>query len=120
MKNILLFCSLLFSAFFFGANTTSAQLTFHKSYGDAASSTTPAGIIKTADGGYLIFGDYFQQSTGHAASFIKTDVSGDTLWTLLLDNSISTLQTHLTAGVELTNGQGYMFAGYYINPSAPL
>jgi|GEM_PF-2569623 len=120
MKNCFYIFHLLLTTWLLNSGPAMAQQTFHKSYGNPSATLVPLGIIGTSDGGYLIFGDYYNTSIGKAGMVIKTDAAGDTLWTTCLDNTISTLQTTVTSVIEIPNGQGYMLAGYYSNPSAPM
>jgi hypothetical protein len=120
MKNTIHFITAMFAVFLFSINNVTAQLTFHKSYGNFMASTTPNGIIKTSDGGYLIFSDYFDVPGSQSGLLVKTTVTGDTLWTKFLKNTISSLYTIITSAIEIPNGQGYMLTGYYLDAFAPL
>jgi hypothetical protein len=64
-------------------------------------------VEQTIDGGYIITGDFFGPAGSHDIWLIKTDTSGDTLWTKTFggvgnDNSFSVCQT---------SEGGYIIAG---------
>ncbi len=66
-----------------------AQITFFNTYGDTAESHYDQGhaVVQTADGGYVVAGEYGQYSVGTPSQFygdvylVRTDAYGDTLWT---------------------------------------
>lgn len=112
-------CILTVLVLLFGFNNLKAQqMTFYKEYNDNVpfSSLFPMGLIQTSDGGYLVFSDYSLGPGQRSALLIKTNVTGDTIWTKFITDSSSAHATIITSALELPNGQGYMLSGYFIDP----
>ena len=106
MKTKLFF--FLFPVFLFANfNPVNAQITFEKTFrfsGDNAAND----IKQTSDGGYVITGSANQVSTtGSSIFLIKTDASGDTLWSRVFND------TALLSGnsVAETVDGGFIIAG---------
>jgi len=105
MKSKLLFILLLST---YGGLSVNAQITFQKTFGG---STPEAGqsVQQTTDGGYIIAGNTYSFGAGmNDVYLIKTNASGDTLWTKILGGA-SDDQAQL---VEQTTDGGYIIVGY--------
>ena len=89
--------TLIISAFALGAH---AQITFQKTYG-RANSDEGYSVKQTTDGGYIISG--FGADSGNVY-LIKTDSTGDTLWT-------KTYGAGSGNSVQQTTDGGYIIAG---------
>lgn len=72
----------LFLILFLFGNRTVAQVVFNRNYDLDSISNTGISVIQTLDGGYLVGGTNADFSTGSSrAILLKTNSTGDTLWT---------------------------------------
>lgn len=85
------------------------------SYGDAMWSRTIGtndyssgeSVHETTDGGFIITGMTIHSTTSHDVLLVKTDVSGDTLWTATYGGNGS----EVGYSVQQTDDEGYIVAG---------
>lgn len=106
MKHQLLFffCCLVF------AETGYSQLIFQKTYGGSGDNQGYC-IQQTTDGGYIITGK--STSLGWAdILIIRTDASGDTLWTKAMGGT----GYEVITSVRQTSDGGFILAGTYLPP----
>jgi hypothetical protein len=89
-----------FILFFLLVKISSAQITFQKTYGEIAGDNGSS-VQQTSDGGYIITGF----TTGRNTYLIKTDATGDTLWTKIFGG------TDEAKGVQQTTDGGYIICG---------
>jgi hypothetical protein len=85
----------------------SAQITFQKIYEGGSGLDNCRSVQQTTDGGYIIAGTT-RGSFGEAAYLIKTDSTGDTLWTKTFGSINYDAEAH---SVQQTRDGGYIMAG---------
>lgn len=91
---------------FFIAVTTFAQVTFERTYG-GTDEDLGYSVLQTLDGGYIIAGVTNSFGIGNEVYLIKTNASGDTLWTRTLGGG----GNHFGYSVQETSDGGYIIAG---------
>ncbi len=85
-----------------------AQTSWMKNYGGEGSETGWV-VEQTTDGGYFVLGTTSSFGAGEADIWLlKTDSSGDTLWTKTYGGSL----TEWASSGQLTSDGGYIIAGY--------
>jgi hypothetical protein len=101
----------------FGAGNTDVYLVKTDANGDTLWTRTYGGVLadvgcsvqQTADSGYVIAGyTYSFGAGGRDAYLIKTDASGDTLWTKTYGDTLY----DLASSVQQTSDGGYVFTGF--------
>lgn len=98
--------------FLFLYSSLSAQSTFYKKY-DYAGDEFGNFVIETSDGGYAIIGSTNSFGSGNYDIWLlKTDSSGDTLWTKTFGGPDEDQGFCL----RQTSDNGFMIAGYKTNP----
>jgi len=91
--------------------TGSGGLLWMKTYGDSVSETG-LGVVQTPDGGFLMAGLSTSFSSDADAFLIRTDASGDTLWTKRYRGVSSDVFKHVlqtSDGGFLLTGESYSF-----------
>jgi hypothetical protein len=87
--------------------TASGNLVWQKAYGGAAQDQAYS-VQQTSDSGYIVAGMTYDSSMSYQAWLIKTDASGDTLWTRTYGGT----STDYAQSVQQTSDDGYIVAGY--------
>lgn len=89
-------------------NTSSAQITFQKTYG-GANQDNLFSMYATSDSGFILTGQTQSYGAGYLDIYlIKTDKYGDTLWTRTFGDSLAERGT----SVIQTSDGGYIVAGF--------
>jgi len=88
------------------ASHSSAQITFQKTY-SGSSSYSANSVEQTIDGGYIIAGSTQSSGAPDDVLLIKTNESGDTLWTKILGG----VNSDAGNSVKQTSDSGYIVAG---------
>lgn len=103
MKHFLIFILLSF------ASQSNAIITFEKTYGGTEDDYGYS-VQQTTDSGYIIAGGTFSYGEGYKDLYlIKTNSSGDTLWTKTYGGSLDDESGH---SIQKTTDGGYIIAGY--------
>jgi hypothetical protein len=92
---------------------TNGDTLWTKIIGDSLDDSAGHSVQQTSDGGYIVVGNKVIGSNPQRHSdvwLIKTNASGDTLWTKTYNNSLS----DLGKSVQQTNDNGYIITGYTI------
>jgi len=111
LKSIVAICNYIIVCFILLSSSLKAQSNIAKKYKLADSTYSyVSNVIKTSDGGFLIIGQNAFNNSSYLI-IIKTNDSGDTLWTQNI-HCINILQAIPRCAVELINSQGYIIAGY--------
>ncbi|KPJ52923.1 hypothetical protein AMJ39_06520 [candidate division TA06 bacterium DG_24] len=88
--------------------TADAQITFERTYGSAFGEWGYS-VEETSDGGYIIAGGAEPYAGGQSDAYlIKTDISGDTVWTRTYGGS----NWDWGYSAEETDDDGYIIGGY--------
>lgn len=91
-------------------------ITFMKTLGGSMSDGGHS-VQQTSDGGYIIAGYVYSELTGSQDIWlIKTDASGDTLWT----NTFGDGRLNMGRSVRQTSDRGYIISGFARPYGAPL
>jgi hypothetical protein len=101
------FFIILFSVFIIPAVSLS-QVSFERTYGHEFYDTGYA-VLQTADGGYVIAGESSPFGAGIDVYLIRTDPSGDTLWTRTYDSG----NREVGLAIQQTTDEGYVIAGLW-------
>jgi hypothetical protein len=92
------------------------QTLWERSYSDT-NSTSANDICTTLDGGFILCGYYHNPNLHEQTYLIKTNASGDILWTRFYPQPISTMITTHGFGIAQRDDGGYIitsdFRGYY-------
>ena len=89
-----------------GTSLSRAQTTFQRTYGDAGPERGTS-VQQTSDGGYIVVGSTGFAKFGTDVYLIKTNFSGDTLWTRTYGGTTYSVGT----SVQQTSDGGYIVAG---------
>ena len=97
--------------FFLIKTDASGTPQWSKTYGGSSDDRSEC-VKQTGDGGYLLTGESASFSFGNFDGYmIKTDASGDTLWT----RTVNGLQNNEGYSMVLTSDSGFAITGTYIN-----
>lgn len=87
--------------------TASGSLVWQRAYGGPAQDQAYS-VAPTSDGGFIVAGMTYDPARSYQAWLIKTDASGDTLWT----GKYGGTGTEYAQSVEPTSDGGYVAAGF--------
>jgi len=99
------------SDFYLVKTDSAGNVIWSKTYGGISDDRSES-VMQTWDGGYLVTGESASFSSGNFDTYmIRTDASGDTLWT----RTINGLQSNEGYSQALTSDSGFAIAGSYLN-----